>query len=227
MADNDMTIINLPPEMLVRKRTLKSGKVKARVTIEVESEPIIHHWTNRDIGKGPAEAIVKGLQKQMQRFGNVMQSTFERRQRQAAQGERGGMTRSYRRHFMGGRIGHMPPQGGNKLFINSGRLLKGLFARHNPRDGTWTVNVPANRLNPDPLMWPSTAAFQRMLDRWKGAVNYREITSSSEYQKELTNSVNEMLTKVAAINAMKRQQLRRAIFKLGTVGARAFRTAMF
>jgi hypothetical protein len=139
MAD-DVIVINNPPD----RRESKSGKV--RYTVTVKSEPLVHSFDPKTLGAPVAHAIAEALRKKVTAIGAGISAATER----ARAGYLAGFTRGTRsaaKRYSGGRIGSMPPAQSDRAFNDSGRFAKSLTA--NARGDAWTVNVAANRLDPD------------------------------------------------------------------------------
>lgn len=189
----DVIVINRGLEE--RRRTTGSG-TKSRYTLSIESEPIIHNFSEIRLGAAPAEAIKLAIQQQIKSITEVAApATILRRQR-AARNLAGGQAEEYKamaktafgkkeiaagrghllgsngqndlKRYSGGRIGFMPPSGSVRLFNDSGRLADGLYVMQNVKEKNWTINVPANRL--DPTTFGDMAAFVRMVDRLRELV---------------------------------------------------------
>src|SRR3990167_2158499 len=66
---DETVAINLPPSIKERTRVLKSGKTQTRFTVEVKSEPIIHAFYDKELGRGPAEVLAQILQEHLATYG--------------------------------------------------------------------------------------------------------------------------------------------------------------
>lgn len=147
-----------------RRRTTSTG-TKSRYTITVTAEPIIHNFSEEKLGEGPAEAIKAAIVKQIKGITEVANLSTIKRRQSAARSIQAGKTDA---RYSGGRIGAMPPSGSVRLFNDSGRLADGIFVRQNPQEKNWTINVPANRL--DPSTFKSFASFTSMVNRLRELV---------------------------------------------------------
>jgi hypothetical protein len=140
MASDDVLILNQP----IQRRESKSGK--ARYTINVRSEPLIHNLDAAHLGKGPAEAIANMLRKKVQAITQVAsEATLKARGVALAAFTRGEVWAQ--KKYGGGRMGSMPPYRSDKSFNDSGRFAEGIVAKANPKEHAWTINVPANRFD--------------------------------------------------------------------------------
>ena len=148
-----------------RTRTSASGKTSVRYSLSIKAEPILNNLRGVDLGAGPAAAILALIQKQHRAITETVKpSTSIRRevwQRAFDRGEPSAMAR-----YAGGKTGEMRPGGRSaaRVGIDSGRLLAGWFLRQNPAEGTYTINVPANRLDPA-TFGGGLGALQRWVDR--------------------------------------------------------------
>lgn len=162
----------------LRVRESRSG-VKARTSINVQSEPILHDFDERRTGRPVAEAIRDVLAAKIRGIAaKVSVETVLKRKYIAAAYRRG---EPYAvRQYEGGRTGSFtftdskgkttranPPPEGNedRMFNFSGRLAEGLFVRENPTEGGFTVNMPANRFNVNQGGTWTVAQLQRALDK--------------------------------------------------------------
>lgn len=151
-----------------RSRTTSRG-TKERYTIDIKSEPVSVNLDPRQLGAPVAEAIRDALRAQIEAIeAPASISTLQRRVYAEAAVQRG--ARWAKRRYSGGRTGASKPNSAGtqgRLFNDSGRFARGLFVRAT-RDGgaggtaSWTVNVPANRLDKSTF---SEAQFGDMLRR--------------------------------------------------------------
>lgn len=121
---------------------------RARMSVEIVAEPLVHNFDDLQLGKGPSEAIANALRAGVEGITEtVSDRTLETRkyQERAYQEGRGWALD----RFGGGRLGPMPPRAGEaRHFNHSGRFAKSIVATENRTDKSWTVNVAANRLDP-------------------------------------------------------------------------------
>jgi len=159
-SDNvDVVVVNDFTTSTVEARTRASGKT--RYTVSIKSEPILHDFDELKLGKAPAEAIRDLLKRQVQAIGEfAAPATRAYRQRAVDAMARG--ARWAARRYSGGRTGVTPPNQTQRLFNDSGRLANGFTVTENKTSKAWTVNVPANRLDPTEFKGD---AFQRMIQR--------------------------------------------------------------
>jgi hypothetical protein len=135
---------------------------KARMTIEIQSEPLVVNFDEIQLGAGPAAAIAEVMK---ERIGGVQEtvkdSTLYTRTRQELAYDAGKPWAQKR--FGGGRIGNMAPKSGEARYLNhSGRLRESVVATENKTEKGWTVNVAANRL--DPSTSRNAAEFANITD---------------------------------------------------------------
>lgn len=139
---SDVVVLNDFGGSSVERRTRKSGK--ARVSVTIKSEPLLHNFDNVELGRGPSEAIAKWLRERVAGIGEqASPATIERRKRAVAELAKGDATATKR--YSGGRTGHTTPGQSSTLWNDSGRFANGIVARR--VEGAWVVNVPANRFD--------------------------------------------------------------------------------
>lgn len=157
MASDDVLVLN-DYGLTERSRTNKAGGVKRRYTVEFKAEPLIHNLDPMALGRGPAMAIAKFLRDSIAGI-SAAASPATVKARRAARRAAGDSWVS--RRYSGGKLGTMQPGQSDRLFNDSGRLIKSIVASAT-RAGTYVVNVAANRFNPDTLDNGGTAALQRI-----------------------------------------------------------------
>jgi len=148
MTTQDVTTLNVfdAAELQRRTRTTSSGP-SARYTISMESEPILHDWDMLERAPLAAEAIRALLQRKMLAISaTVTPETEIRRDAYRRELIAGGATA--RKRYSGGRMGTMAPKKSTTLFNDSGRFAAGLAVMRNAVENGFTINVPANRLDP-------------------------------------------------------------------------------
>ena len=159
-----------------RTRTSKGGKVGVRYSLSIDAEPILTNLRGLDLGRGPAAAILELIRQQHRDIGEMAKPSTMARRRAAAKELAGGgssrlargeMTDSgdrVRRRYIAARTASDPPGTSVRVGSDSNTLYNGWFLRQNPAEGTWTVNVPANRLDPETFNG-GVAALQAWVDR--------------------------------------------------------------
>ena len=167
MASDDVIVLNQPG---ITRRVRTSGRVQ--FTVEIKSEPLIHTFDPKTLGKVVAEAMAETLRqkilaitqkasaatlewrKSAERGLSNHAETKELRKTKHAKaeiaagrghllGNRGGWAHA---RYGGGRTGAMPPNQSDRMFNDSGRMAKSIAAV--ARDDSWTVVMAANRLDP-------------------------------------------------------------------------------
>ncbi len=153
MADSDVIVLNDGLE----KRTRPSGK--ARYVVVMKSEPLVHNFDPKALGRGPAEAIASVLRERVSQISATVSAATLKYRKAAAKAFSEGKPWAVKR-YSGGRTGAMPPRGDSaQMFNDSGRLAKTIVV--GAKSDGYTVNVAANRLNPDTLTG-GEAALQRI-----------------------------------------------------------------
>lgn len=132
-----------------RAGTLPSGKERApRYTVEIRSQPLLFDFDETNLGMEVAEAYRQVISDQIRLISEPVRASTVRMRQKARQAYDAGASWALLR-YSGGRIGPMPPNPNSRTkFSDSGRLAKGVFVRQNPKDRTFTVNLPTNRFNP-------------------------------------------------------------------------------
>ena len=171
-----------------RTRTSGSGKTGVRMTLDIKATPLLANLNGVELGKGPAEAIRAILEEQSLNIGEVAKPAtlkFRERMRRAYNGQtpssgsvlRRGSTVSVQRsdaqlareRYSGGRTVAREPGSSVRVGVDSGRLARGWFVRQNPKEGSWTINVPANRF--DMKTWGGDeASLQAWITRYVSLV---------------------------------------------------------
>ncbi|HET6613634.1 MAG TPA: hypothetical protein VFG83_16660 [Kofleriaceae bacterium] len=198
----------------VSARTGRRGK--SRFTIEIESKPLLHDFDDLALGQGPADAIRDVITHKLKTItAKVAPATRTFRDRAVA-AYKAGEPWAVKR-FSGGRTGETPPKAGaERMFNFSGRLANNVTARENKRDNAWTINVPANRLNP--ANFEGQGAFERMIDQLHRYVpeltEPRKLLSDPEVRKAIVDSIEQLIINERTKLDLKRKQLRRQIFGL-------------
>jgi hypothetical protein len=141
-SDGDVTLA-------ARRGTTASGvRRKPRYTIEIRSEPLLMDLNELVLGGTLAEVWAERIRDNIRGIA-IPASEATQAFREAAVGA---LTRGEawaKQRYAGGRIGAMPPNTSDKLFSDSGRLAVGVHVKQNLTDASYTVNLPANRFNPE------------------------------------------------------------------------------
>lgn len=146
-----------------RTRTTSSGDASVRYSIEMRADPILHDFNQEKLGQGPAVAIRDLLSRKMKEIGVKASDATNLRRANAVPGLAAGVP-AYVARYSGGKIGTKPPAQSDRLFNDSGRFADGMAVRFNPTDNNFTINVPANRLDPR-TFGGGEAALVRMWER--------------------------------------------------------------
>jgi len=160
MADDDVVILNQPHNLTRRE----SSGGKARYTVEVKSEPLIHTFDPKALGGVVAAAIAEELRRQVKAISKTASAATQRARAVAAKAFAAGKpwaTKAY----SGGRIGPMAPNTSDRAWNDSGRFAAGIAAQ--AKDDEWKINIPANRLDETQLR-DGAAGVQRM---WRDLVS--------------------------------------------------------
>lgn len=139
-----------------RTRTGAGGKTSVRYSIEFQAQPILHDYSLTALGQSPAMAIRDLLEKKIKAIAQKPSPSTTLTRKAAAKALAAGASWAVRR-YAGGRTGRKEPGQYDALFADSGRLAEGLEVRENRKDGNYTINVPANRLDPSTFIGGETA----------------------------------------------------------------------
>ncbi len=178
-----------------RRGTLASGaKRKARYSIEIRSEPLLVDLDEMNLGNGPAEAIASLIRDQINGISErASDATIAIRKKAAkAFAEGKGLAR-----YAGGRLGPMAPNTSDKLFVDSGRLARGIHVRPNMTDKTYSVNVAANRLNPGLFGAGYEAMVNKLVSRVP-ALDPKKLMGMPTVEKAISQAVSDMVAKAEA-----------------------------
>lgn len=206
----------------LRRRTTSRG-TKSRVTLEIKSEPLVHVFDDVALGSGPANAIRDVLERSIKAIGQM--SALETRKRRArAQIDfrtNPGGSKWLKKRYSGGRIGPKEPNQTFRLFNDSGRLAEGLFVRQNPREATFTVNVPANRFTD-----ATRHLIPQLISLATSFGSPEKILADKAVQKEIRDSIGLILKKARSSRDAKRVlQAQRELNRAKTLRSAQIRVA--
>lgn len=197
MASQDVVVLNdLGASSLSRRaRTSAGGKTSVRYSIELQADPILHDYSLTALGQGPAVAIRDLLAKRIKAIGEKASPSTELTRKAAAKALAAGASWAARR-YAGGRTGRKEPGQTDRLFNDSGRLAEGLEVRENRGDGNYTINVPANRLDPTTFAGGESALvamWQRLVALVPEFRGGREIVKHEEIRQAIAEAVTESI----------------------------------
>lgn len=194
---------------------------RARMSIEIVSEPLVHNFDELQLGHEPARAAARALADRVRGIGeNVSESTQLTRHYQEEgyrQGKRWATSR-----FGGPRMGPRPPREGElRHFNHSGTFADSIVGTENRTEKSWTVNVAASRLDPRTSRTASEFAF--ITDKLRELVpamdNPRELAQLPEVREAVRQSIEGLIVKARELNDKLRQQrLWTALDALGLSG---------
>lgn len=217
------------------------GRSKARRTIEIESEPLLHDFDDYALGVKPSEAIGNAISLTIKGITEIASiATLRRRERakrrmegqlsqkQQSYRRRGAQYQgSYDRQYSGGRMGTMLPGQTVRLFNDSGRMAEGVFVRENKTDNSWTVNVPANRLDPQDFQ---PGRFDWMLNKLREKVPFlndvRKLLTDPKVRTAINESINDMIMKGDSRSRAKLEALAKARKRAVLALIRGFQQAL-
>lgn len=198
-----------------RRRTLKSGKTKSRYSISIETEPVLHDFSEVRLGRDVAETIADTLRQSFAKTTHtVSDQTLEFRNYAADAYARSAPWAVAR--YSGGRTGATPPMGGSQVGTDSGRLSKTIYIQDVPKEKSWIVNVAANRLTPETSR--NHAQYLAMVKRIQDAVpelgNVQALMRHPAVRDEIEASIANMIAVASAKNKQLRGKLLREVGKL-------------
>jgi hypothetical protein len=201
------------------RTSAKTGqRGRARFTIEIVSEPITHQFDELALGKGPAEAAARGVAAKIRSITEPVSDTTQAIRAYQEQAYAAGKPWAKRRFgFRGG--DRRPRDGELRKFNHSGTFADGMTATENKTEKAWTINVPANRL--DPRTSRHAGDFARITDALRRLVpemdDPRRLSNLSEVKEAIRDSVNDLIVTAEKLN----QQLRAGRLRglLGILGA--------
>lgn len=205
-----------------RDRTSAAGVTKSRYTVSIDSEILLHDFNELPLGQGPAEAIAATFMRKMQGIlAPAAPSTLDRRKRAAKELARGEPSAVAR--YSGGRTGVTPPSTTSmRLFNDSDRFSKGFFVMRNKQESGFTVNVPANRLDPTTFKGgePAMAAmYQRLVALVPEFGNAALLLESPEVVKAIEDGIKGLIgASEGRLAAAKAQQWKLAITAVRGLG---------
>ncbi len=220
-ADSDVEVLNSwsgdDTFLVARRGTLASGaRRKARYSLEVRSQPLLLQLDEFNLGQKPAQALADLIRDQINGISAVASKSTQAMRVRAGLAFQRGESWAVKR-YSGGRMGPMAPNQSNKLFQDSGRLAAGIFVRMNIKDSTFSVNVPANRLNPDQFGRDHAGMVQRLVNLVP-ALDPKKALGMPTIEKAIKEGMAEMMQKAednsAATIARGKAKLRAAKMKV-------------
>jgi hypothetical protein len=179
-----------------RDRTSASGVTKSRYSITVESTPLVHNFDELPLGQGPAQAMADVLKTKMRNITAFAKpATIARRK--AAQKELARGVPSAVRRYSGGRTGVTPPStGASTLFKDSGRFINGIVVMRNKVEKGFTINIPANRLDPTTFNGGEAAMaamYARLVALVPEFADARLLMESPEVEKAILDGIKGLI----------------------------------
>lgn len=191
-VSQEVFVLSEPLGLEERRRTTGRG-TKSRFTISVRTDPLIFNLSEISLGKKPALALQQAIQEGIRAIGEVASESTRLKRSYAASALAGGSRWAVRR-YSGGRIGTTLPNQSDRLFNDSGRFARGIFARQNPQENSWTINVPANRL--DPSTFPDQSRFLGMVEKLRSLVPaFGAPLSQPSVKRAIGETLDAMITK--------------------------------
>lgn len=145
---NDLSDADRGGSLSRRERTTGTG-THVRYSMEIQTEPILHDFNGLRLGAGPARAMRDLLSSLMKTRGGAVSPSTKDKRLKAPIGLAIGYPSLVRR-YVSARGGQKQPGAGSpdRLYYDSGTFADGLAVQQNTAEENWTINVPANRLDP-------------------------------------------------------------------------------
>jgi hypothetical protein len=154
-------VLNDYSDVLVEERERKSGK--KHVTLSIKSTPIAVNLDPIALGRGPANALAEVIRKQIAGIGDMASEATQLSRKYASNAFARGEAWATKR-YAGGRTGAKPPNQSSRKYNDSGRLAGSIVAMANEREGSWTINCAASRLDASSFKGGAAGeAFQSMV----------------------------------------------------------------
>lgn len=185
-----------------------STRKKQRTSIEIISAPILFDLDDMVLGAKPAEAVRDELSKDTKAIGDFVSPATQARRALAAANPG---AKWVQKRYAGGRTGFKAPNQTQRWGNDSGRLADGWFVRENKTDQSWTVNAPANRLDPTTF----GAGFEKFIaglrERMPILNDARELLNRDKFNAAVSSAVGDVISvgemKGDAASVMKLKQL--------------------
>jgi hypothetical protein len=188
MADEKIVILNQGWSSL-EQRTSKTGK--QRFVIETKSEPLAFNLSPTALGAPIAQALAQHWRAEILAIAAKAAPATLKARETAARAFAAGKSWAQKR-YSGGRIGAMPPAQSEQAFNDSGRFAKSVTANAS-KDGSWRINVAANRLSGD----ASTVEriYRRLVELVPSIGNVALAFESNDILRAQAKAVQNMITK--------------------------------
>jgi len=190
-----------------RRRTTSSGTTN-RYTVSFKADPVVHVFNAKELGRGPAQAIADAIRDGIRAIKEVASASTRARRTAAAEALRRGAAWAVAR-YDGGKTGRKEPGKTVRLFNDSGRLAEGIVAGPTS-DGTWTVNVTANRFDPDTFVG-GVPALVSMFERLRSLVpalqSPEQLTRIPSVKDAIQNSQADIIINRGGALASQRKRL--------------------
>ncbi|HMG21773.1 MAG TPA: hypothetical protein VK607_10665 [Kofleriaceae bacterium] len=189
---------------------------RARMSIQIESEPLVHVFDEVQLGHGPAQAAAGALAEKVRRISSTVSESTQLTRSYQEQAYAAGK-RWARSRFGGPRMGERPPRDGElRKFNHSGTTADSIVGTENKTERAWTVNVAANRLDPRTSRTPHEFAF--ITDALRAEVpemdNPHRLAELPEVRAAVAASIDSLIMKAAALNDKLRAQRLSSVLSL-------------
>lgn len=183
-------------------RETKKGTKRKNFRLDIKSDAMLVNTDAREANRAFGSQLQKILATQIENVrATASKATVERRRR----AYRDGNSRSYRKHYAGGRTGETRPSNlSTRLLNDSGRLkLTTVRPRRSSSDqSTATINFTANRLHPDIV-----GDFGRIMQTLRAHVPMMAGKADPKTQGSLVDALEELMANSVATSE---EQMRKA-----------------
>ena len=202
MPSDELVILNEGLEM----RATSGGK--ARFTVRVVSEPIVINTDPAFVGMKPAVAFAQFLKQKLLSITEAAPPATQKYRHAALKAFVLGRPWAVAR-YSGGRTGSKPPARTMNALNDSERMAQGIAVTQSKSDGTFRINVPANRLDEN-----TSGGFQRVWNKLVSLVpEIGRPLSAGVVEEGIRWSLENMLKKERARSTKLQLEVARGIFR--------------
>jgi hypothetical protein len=206
MSTDNVVVINQGLE----SRTSKSGRV--RYAIRVKSEPVLFNLDPKQIGATVTQAIIHHLRERVKGVTAIAPPATLKAREVEARAYKAGKPWALRR-FSGGRTGATPPIEGSTAALNSSGRFANSIVGNASNDGSWRINVAANRF--DARTGNVTRFWNRLVELVPEFGDSRRLMTSDIVRKSVERASSDMIKKAQATTTKLQISMIRSILGLG------------
>lgn len=176
----------------LEERTTRTGR--RRFAVRIDAEPILINNDPKSLGQPVADAIANHFRQRIRTLAEKASPATIRARAAAAKAFAEGKAWAVKR-YGGGRIGSIPPNQSDRVFNDSGRMADSIVANASS-DGSWRINMAANRLDPDTASGGTAGVFRiwkRLLQLIPEFGDPAQLMENTILKRTLENVVKERL----------------------------------